>query len=151
MLGTLNMRQIDQVLRSGVVGHLGCFDDGRAYVVPMSYVYDGEYIYGHAIEGLKLRMLRANPQVCFQVDHIENLANWVSVIVWGEFEELAGKEAAKDAMQLFLDRMEPLQASETAVSSHRAPSEVPALDLQGNPMAFFRIKVTERSGRFEKR
>jgi hypothetical protein len=150
MLGTLNATQIDQILRSEIIGHLGCSADGKTYVIPMSYVYDGEYIYGHAVEGLKLRMLRANPQVCFQVDHIENLANWVSVIAWGEFEEVPYEEA-QDAMRLFLDRMEPLQASETAVSPHRAPTDVPAIDLQGNPMVFFRIRITERSGRFEKR
>lgn len=95
-------------------------------------------------------MMRANPQVCFQLDHIENLANWVSVIIWGEFEELAS-DAAKEAMRLFLDRMEPLQVSETAISPHRAPTDVPALDLRGNLMVFFRIRLTERSRRFEKR
>ena len=95
-------------------------------------------------------MLRAHPQVCFQVDRIENLANWVSVIVWGEFEEIAD-DAEKDAMRLFLDRMEPMQVSETAISPHRAPAGVPALDLQGQLMVFYRIRLTERSGRFEKR
>ena len=150
MLGTLNSRQIDQVLRSEIVGHLGCFHEGRVYVVPVSYVYDGEYIYGHAADGMKLRMMRANPQVCFQVDHIENLTTWVSVVVWGAFEELANA-AEKEAMRLFLDRMEPLQVSETALSPHRAPAGVPALDLQGQLMVFYRISVTERSGRFEKR
>ena len=150
MLGTLNSRQIDQILRSEVVGHLGCFHEGRGYVVPVSYVYDGECIYGHSADGMKLRMMRANPQICFQVDRIENLTTWVSVIVWGEFEELAS-DAQKEAMRLFLDRMEPLQVSETAISPHRAPAEVPALDLQGQPMVFYRIKITERSGRYEKR
>ena len=150
MLGTLNSRQIDQVLRSELVGHLGCSADGKVYVTPISYVYDGERIYGHSADGMRLRMLRAHPQVCFQVDHIENLANWVSVIVWGEFEEVAG-DAEKEAMRLFLDRMEPLQVSETAISPHRAPAGVPALDLQGQPMVFYRIKLTERTGRFEKR
>jgi nitroimidazol reductase NimA-like FMN-containing flavoprotein (pyridoxamine 5'-phosphate oxidase superfamily) len=150
MLGTLNSRQIDQVLRSEVVGHLGCSADGKVYITPISYVFDGECIYGHSAEGMRLRMLRAHPQVCFQVDHIENLANWVSVVVWGEFEELAG-DAEKEAMRLFLERMEPLQVSETAISPHRAPAGVPALDLQGQLMVFYRIRLTERSGRFEKR
>jgi hypothetical protein len=54
-------------------------------------------------------------------------------------------------MRLFLDRMEPLQASETAVSSHRAPTDVPALDQQGNLMVFYRIRIAARSGRYEKR
>ena len=150
MLGLLNTRQIDQVLRSEVVGHLGCCVDGKVYVTPISYVYDGASIYGHAADGMKLRMMRANPHVCVQVDHIENLTNWVSAIVWGEFEELTGDDE-KEAMRLFLDRMEPLQASKTAISPHRAPAGVPALDLQGQLMVFYRIKVTERSGRFEKR
>lgn len=150
MLGLLNSRQIDQVLRSEVVGSLGCSADGKVYITPISYVYDGEYIYGHSADGMKLRMMRAHPQVCFQVERIENLANWVSVIVWGEFEELAD-DAEKEAMRLFLERMEPLQVSETALSPHRAPAGVPALDLQGQLMVFYRIKVTERTGRFEKR
>jgi uncharacterized protein len=146
----LNSRQVDQVLRSEVVGHLGRFHEGRIYVVPVSYVYDGDCIYGHSADGMRLRMLRAHPQVCFQVDRIENLANWVSVIVWGEFEELVNN-AEKEAMRLFLERMEPLQVSETALSPHRAPAGVPALDLQGQPMVFYRIRLTERTGRFEKR
>jgi uncharacterized protein len=150
MLGTLNSRQIDQVLRSELVGRLGCSSDGKVYVTPISYVYDGDCIYGHSADGMRLRMLRAHPQVCFQVDRIENLANWVSVIVWGDFEEVAG-DAEKEAMRLFLERMEPLQASETALSPHRAPAGVPALDLQGQLMVFYRIRLTERSGRFEKR
>ena len=99
---------------------------------------------------MKLRVLRAHSQVYFQVDYIEHLASWLSVIVWGEFEEVAG-EAEKEAMRLFLDRMEPLLVSETAISPHRAPAGVPALDLQGQPMVFYRIRLTERTGRFEKR
>jgi nitroimidazol reductase NimA-like FMN-containing flavoprotein (pyridoxamine 5'-phosphate oxidase superfamily) len=95
-------------------------------------------------------MLRGHPQVCFQVDRIENLATWVSVIVWGDFEEFTG-DAEKEAMRLFLNRIEPLQASETALSPYRAPTDIPALDLRGNPMVFYRIKLTERTGRFEKR
>jgi hypothetical protein len=54
-------------------------------------------------------------------------------------------------MRLFLDRMAPLQASETVRSPHRAPAGIPALDLQGQLMVFYRIRMMERSGRFEKR
>jgi hypothetical protein len=72
------------------------------------------------------------------------------VIVCGEFEEIPD-DAAQDAVQLFLDRLEPLQVSETAISPHRAPARAPALDLQGQSMVFYRIKVTARAGRFERR
>lgn len=42
MLGTLNARRIDQVLRTEIVGHLGCYHDGKICVTPISYVCDGE-------------------------------------------------------------------------------------------------------------
>lgn len=46
MLGELNRAQIDQVLRGELVGRVGCHAGGQTYVVPITYVYDGEYVYG---------------------------------------------------------------------------------------------------------
>ena len=88
MLGELTPEQINAVLFNEVVGRIGCYLEGRTYIVPITYVFDGEAVYGHSAEGLKIRMMRTNPNVCFQVDQRENLANWRSVIAWGVFEEL---------------------------------------------------------------
>lgn len=82
MLGESNEAQTDQVLRSEVIGRLGCHAQGLTYLVPVTYAYDGDCIYGHSVEGLKVRMMRANPNVCFEVDAMESLANWRSVIAW---------------------------------------------------------------------
>ncbi|HKI40814.1 MAG TPA: pyridoxamine 5'-phosphate oxidase family protein [Mycobacterium sp.] len=70
MLGELNRRQIEQVLRAEVIGRIGCVSDGRVYVVPVTYVYDGTCAYGHSMDGAKLRAMRANPHVCFEVEHV---------------------------------------------------------------------------------
>lgn len=43
--------------------------------------------------------MRANPEVCSQVDEIDDMANWRSVIAWGRYEELKG-ELAIAAMNL---------------------------------------------------
>jgi nitroimidazol reductase NimA-like FMN-containing flavoprotein (pyridoxamine 5'-phosphate oxidase superfamily) len=75
MLGKLNEEQMDYLLSSQVTGRLGCYADGRVYVVPVTYVYDGEFIYGHTREGLKVEIMRKNPSVCFEVDAIQNMAN----------------------------------------------------------------------------
>ena len=32
--------------------------------------------------------MRANPKVCVQTDEIQNQGEWISVIVYGEYEEL---------------------------------------------------------------
>ena len=150
MLGTLNAAQIDHVLHGEVMGRLGCYTDGRVYIVPVSYVYDGEFVYGHSSDGLKMQMLRANPKVCFQVDRVENLANWRSVIVWGTVQEITGADA-EGALDLFLDRMTPLITSETALSPRVSALGGQSADVTGEHANIYRIKLTERSGRYEKR
>lgn len=151
MLGTLTERQIDRLLHAEVVGRLGCHAGGRTYVVPVTYAYDGTAIYGHTGDGLKVRLMRENPEVCFEIDHLESLANWQSVIVWGRFEELRGTAAAH-AMGLLMDRLLPLVASETAVPPHGLdPSAVHRTDVTGHAVVVYRIVIGERTGRFEKR
>lgn len=44
MLGELTQTQIEDLLRNEVIARIGCISDGRVYVVPVSYAYDGPYI-----------------------------------------------------------------------------------------------------------
>jgi nitroimidazol reductase NimA-like FMN-containing flavoprotein (pyridoxamine 5'-phosphate oxidase superfamily) len=150
MLGELTPEQINAVLFNEVVGRIGCHGEGRTYVVPITYVFDGEAVYAHSAEGLKIRMMRANPEVCFEVDQRENLANWRSVVAWGVYEELHGKEAL-DALQILVARLIPLVTSETVGLPH-GPSAAPVKPLVDAPKTvIYRIRLTERTGRFEKR
>jgi nitroimidazol reductase NimA-like FMN-containing flavoprotein (pyridoxamine 5'-phosphate oxidase superfamily) len=142
MLGGLDKDQIDQLLRSETVGRIGVHADGRTYVVPTTFVYDGDAIYGHAAEGLKVRMMRESESVCFEVDRIDDMANWRSVIAWGTYEELGG-DVAVAAMNLLKSRLAPLTASKTAGPAGRAARD-------GIEVAY-RIRLTERTGRYEKR
>ncbi len=148
MLGVLNHEQIDFLLRSQMIGHIGCYDAGRVYVLPVTYVYDGEYMYGHTKEGLKIEMMRNNPQVCFQVDAIQNFANWQSVVIQGTFEELTGEESHQ-AERLLLNRIVPFQVSETIPSGG---IDIHQLASVSRPvLVTYRISIQEKSGRYEKR
>jgi nitroimidazol reductase NimA-like FMN-containing flavoprotein (pyridoxamine 5'-phosphate oxidase superfamily) len=151
MLGALSDEQVDRLLRAEVVGRIACHAEGRTYVVPVTYVYDGSAIYGHTGEGMKIRMMRENPEVCFEVDRMENMANWQSVIAWGHFEELRGTAAAH-AMGLLMDRLLPLISSDTATPTHGLdPSDVHRADVAGRHAVVYRIVIHEKTGRFEKR
>ena len=140
----LSAAQIDRVLRSELVGRLGCHVDGKTYVVPVVYAYDGSSLYIHSDGGLKLRMLRANPAVCFEVDHVEHLTNWESVIAWGQFEELHGEDA-KRAEQLLIERLTPFFTDPI----HQPPPSTKSSNAQ--PLAqravVYRIVLAERTGR----
>jgi nitroimidazol reductase NimA-like FMN-containing flavoprotein (pyridoxamine 5'-phosphate oxidase superfamily) len=150
MLGELTPEQINAVLFGEVVGRIGCHRDGRTYIVPITYVFDGDAIYAHSAEGLKIRMMRAHPQVCFQVDQRENLANWRSVIAWGVYEELHGKQAL-DALQILVARLLPVVTSETLglADNLALATSTPVADAPKT--VIYRIRLTERTGRFEKR
>jgi uncharacterized protein len=140
--GQLDADQIDELLRAEYIARIACHASGRTYVVPVLYAYDGDYVYGHASEGMKLRLMRANPEVCFDVERIESLTDWRTVIGWGRFEELHG-DAANHAEQLLVERvMRLLPATPKARSGdHPAPRRA----------VVYRIALVERSGRYERR
>lgn len=149
MIGFMNAVQINHLLRSEVVGRIGCAADGKVYVVPITYVYDGTSILAHTSLGMKVDMMRANPSVCFEVDHVYNMSNWQSVIAWGTYVELTGKEA-EDALLEIVNRIHPFTNSETAVPRHSLERPHTA----ANPhieLVVFKINITEATGKFEKR
>jgi nitroimidazol reductase NimA-like FMN-containing flavoprotein (pyridoxamine 5'-phosphate oxidase superfamily) len=150
MLGILSSEEIEDLLRSEVVARIGCHANGRTYVVPITYAYDGESLIAHSTEGLKLQMMRVNPSVCVEVDHMDDLSNWRSVIARGRFEELAGADASA-ALVALRERFRPLLVSETSQPGeglHAGESEVHV----GNGGAhIYRIHLIEKTGRFERR
>jgi uncharacterized protein len=148
MYGKLNTEEIEQLLGSQLIGRIGCHADGVTYVVPISYAYDGTYVYVHTYEGMKINMMRKNPKVCFQVDDTRELAYWQSVICWGEFEELKDELSKKEVLLKLHDRVLPFLSSETMHISKEWPFS--AGTHENIPGVFLRIKIIEKTGRFEK-
>lgn len=148
MIGSLEKHEIEEVLHAQIIGRLGCYADDTAYVVPISYAYDGTYLYGHGYDGMKMEMMRKNPKICFETDVMENMANWKSVIAWGEFEELTDPEERKKGIQQLLDRTLPIITSKTVQITPHWP--FPPSDLNKVKGIVFRIKLTKKTGRFER-
>ena len=150
MLGALSPAEIEDLLQTEVVARLGCHADGRTYVVPVTYAYDGESLLIQSADGLKLRMMHKNPWVSVEVDHIDDLANWRSVIAWGRFEKLLGDEAAAAFARLRV-RLQTLMVSETTPDAETlAAGETPVRSGNGHA-SLYRIRLLEKTGRFERR
>lgn len=148
MFGRLEAPEIEEVLYRQYLGRLGCSGYGRTYIVPISYAYDGSCLYFHTNpDGEKLKIMRSNPEVCFQVDSMENMANWKSVICWGTFEEIQNEQERAAALKLLLARKLPTIASQTVKLSPNWPFHPNNYnDIKG---VVFRICITEKSGKFE--
>ncbi len=124
-MGQLNRDEIDDVLKTQVIARLGCHQDGRTYVVPVAYAYDGEAVYVHSYEGQKLAMMRGNPDVCLEIEDLRGPVDWRTVLAWGRYEELSGPPADR-ALELLMARCPPPSRDGT----------------------YFRIRLQERTGRF---
>ncbi len=153
MLGEMTEEQMERLLHAEMIGRIGCCDHGHVYIVPVTYAYNNGLIYAHSGEGHKVKIMRNNPEVCFEVEHVENMSNWQSVIANGTFEELVGEEASR-AMELLMERFLPYlgTTSETLTPAHPDQPTSSETAKAGNHQAVvYRIRVKEKSGRFETR
>lgn len=147
MIDSLDAPGIEKVLNGQIFGRIGCHADGVTYVVPISYAYDGRYVYAHSREGMKISMMRQNPDVCFEVDTMQDMANWQSVIAWGKFEELKDRHTRDRALEFLVSRVLPIVSSETTHLSKTWP--FPSIDLNEIDGVVFRIELSRKTGRFE--
>ena len=127
------------LLQRQTFGHLGCSRDGRPYVVPMHYAYDGKELYFFTTEGMKTQFIEANPQVCLQVDEVTNSSHWRSVMVIGRAARLTNPEETQRAMQLITERNPSLTP---AISATQVDSWGRAVDI-----ALYRITPEVIDGR----
>ena len=141
-LQNLSTSEISEVLDRGSHAHLACRRWRQLYVVPVTYIHDGDFIYCHSRLGKKIEMMRSNPHVCLQIEEIRGLFQWRSVIIWGRYEELADLEAAK-GMSLLSKKVGDLE-KKRGLSS--VDDEISA--ILSNAI-FYRIHIEKATGRAE--
>jgi nitroimidazol reductase NimA-like FMN-containing flavoprotein (pyridoxamine 5'-phosphate oxidase superfamily) len=129
-------------LREQVVGRVGCHTGGTTYVVPVIYAWEDGCVYVYSIEGQKVRMMRQNPAVCFEVDEYRPGGSWRSVIVQGTYEELGGDDAGL-TLRLLGERFARRANGPTRAAS-RSGAEGRG---EGRTPVAFRIRAREVTGR----
>lgn len=134
----LDPAQCSALLERNQVGRLAFAQGPLVDVQPVHYVLGDGWIYGRTSAGEKLVTLRHNWRVAFEVDEIEDLFEWRSVVVHGGFYVLSPNGAPSDVArwQRALDALREL---------------VPATLTDADPVPFrnvlFGIAVQEISGR----
>ena len=86
-----------EVLARSHLGRLACTRGDQPYIVPIYFAYDSNCLHSFSTVGQKIEWMRDNPLVCVQVDEVVNSQKWVSVIVFGRFEELPDAPEWQDA------------------------------------------------------
>lgn|SRR5574341_160439 len=108
--------EMHELLERQNFGHLGCAREGRPYVVPMNYAFDGGRLFFFTTQGMKTQFMEANPEVCLQVEEVNDSSDWRSVMVIGRAERLTQTEDVQHAMQNILQRNPSLTPAISATS-----------------------------------
>ena len=105
-------------------GHLGCSREGRPYVVPMHYAYDGKELYFFTTEGMKTQFIGVNPQVCLQIEEVTDSSHWRSVMVIGRADRVTKREETERGMKLISERNPSLSPAISATQLDSLGREV---------------------------
>ena len=151
MIGTLDEKEIDVVLENNIVGRLGYREEEKMYVIPLNYLYfSNRYILIHSREGQKIHILRKYPNVCFEVDEIDSISNYRSVLVWGKYEELTDPRERHYALELLIRRIHKQKIAEANISGSTLPVPEDMILPDKEKEIVYRIRITEKTGRFER-
>lgn len=151
MLGELNPEMVEELLKTQLLGRIGCHAEGVTYIVPVHYAYDAPYIYANSAKGMKVDMMRRNPNVCFEIDKIKDFFNWQSVVCQGVFEEILDISEQQRAMQKIINKIEPyLQKARDAHPAHGITDNAYDIGIT-KELVVYRIKITSKTSRCERR
>lgn len=84
----MTLEECHNALAQASIARLACEMDGQPYTVPVYLVYDGSCLFGFSTMGYKIDCMRANPHVCVEIDEIKSHNQWMSIVVYGSYEEL---------------------------------------------------------------
>lgn len=106
---------MDEIMKKAQVCRLAVSYKDMPYIIPMNFGYADKVLYFHsASEGLKLLILRENPQACFEVEVNTQLVpsdqacEWTmqyqSVVGFGEVEFIDDIEGKREGMKIIMQQ-----------------------------------------------
>jgi len=94
----LSAEECQTMLSRHHVGRLAYTFRGRVSIAPLNYVYADGLLYGRTSPGSKLATLAHHPWVALEVDEVEDVFSWRSVMARGTFyrvERIGGPAARR--------------------------------------------------------
>ncbi len=150
MIRALTDNETHELLEKECYGHLACCETTQQpYLVPITYVYDRNAIHSFSFTGTKIDIMRKNPHVCFQIEHLREPNEWRSAMVWGMFEELSGNDR-EEALSLILERLwKESNRDHPLFLPFRNSAATLEKEKDGTDVVLYRIVIEKQTGRLE--
>jgi nitroimidazol reductase NimA-like FMN-containing flavoprotein (pyridoxamine 5'-phosphate oxidase superfamily) len=109
---------VHAVLDAGFVCHVAYVIDGHPFVTPTAYWREGERVYWHGSAASRMiKKIREGVPVCFNASLFDGLVlarsgfhssvNYRSVTIYGQAQQVEGREAKEKALEGLFQRMMP--------------------------------------------
>lgn len=134
----LSRQESEQLLARNHVGRIAFTFHDRVDIEPIHYVFDGAWIYGRTSHGTKLEIVAHHRWVAFEVDEVNEVFAWQSVVVKGTFE-LIEPDTPEHRNQAFARGVDLLRSL--------VPETLTAEDPTPFRQLMFRIHLDEVTGR----
>jgi nitroimidazol reductase NimA-like FMN-containing flavoprotein (pyridoxamine 5'-phosphate oxidase superfamily) len=135
----LSRQECEAILARNHVGRIAYAWENHVDIEPLHYVFDGGWLYGRTSHGAKIRATGTTWwPVAFEVDEVEGLFQWRSVVVHGGFFTLdaEGADWEREEWRRGVEALRRL---------------IPETLGEGDPVAFrtvvFRMAAQEVTGR----
>jgi|ERR1035437_730090 nitroimidazol reductase NimA-like FMN-containing flavoprotein (pyridoxamine 5'-phosphate oxidase superfamily) len=123
-------------------GRLACARDDQPYIVPFHFGFDGHnYLYAFSTPGQKIEWMRTNPLVCIEIDDIDHINDWTTIVIFGHYEELlvTGPTSERTKAYDLLSQHPMWWQPGYAAGTH------PKQFGESEPI-YFRIRITQMTG-----
>jgi len=84
----LEASEANELLARLHIGRIAFSFHDRVDIEPITYVFDGGWIFGRTSMGTKLSSLAHHPWCAFEVDEVNDVFDWTSVVVKGSLHLL---------------------------------------------------------------
>jgi nitroimidazol reductase NimA-like FMN-containing flavoprotein (pyridoxamine 5'-phosphate oxidase superfamily) len=129
---------IEAMLLRNNVGRLAFSFHDRVDIQPIHYVYEHGWLYGRTSEGDKIMALTHNQWVAFEVDEVNDVFNWRSIVIHGSFWLLHPRGSA---------HAEELWVKAAELMNRIVPGSLTEKDPVPFRQTLFRIAVSDVRGR----
>ena len=148
MVGNLKKKEIREILKNNYVGRLGFCLKGRPYIIPTTYYFDESTsgIISHSREGMKIEEMRKDKEICFEIEEVDNLSRWRSVLLWGKYEELTGS-TARFALHNFVHHVRELLHRQ-GIDAAQFIDDMSYADAEDGNAIIYRIHILKQSGKY---
>ncbi|MFX0557851.1 pyridoxamine 5'-phosphate oxidase family protein [Maribacter sp. CXY002] len=139
-----------QLLENNYIGRLAFISAGHPEILPITYYYDKKKnsIITYSGDGGKIKAMRQNGSVSFQVDEIISLDKWKSVLLYGDYEEMSGIDA-KHLLHEFSEGVKKIIQKKEYLSPQFISEFSSKLNTDTTPIVY-RINISEIKGKQRK-